>query len=334
MRSDWYSLSDLPPGRLIVRVWWMAHGVPRQMIVARAWQRRAWAWTTYEDKQIVELPPKGRDKDRWASEPICWQPRDDAWTWPGEPPKPLAPHLVPNYAATQQSFSAAEIAAEMERDRQDARDRPDDEGNRGLEVREWTDADNVKYQPVGEITAEMAERRVLRALAWCGAGQGLTLRTTTVGAILARMAEAASAEARAAEYEAIADREVYPPFKAMPKDRDDFLVAMGWFTALNPPEHWRDRRKAWALNRMQRIMLLRTTRVPLSWAAIGASFGNLEKGDPGISGTRCQQIYAKGMEACWRVANGGEAFPGRRIVKQIEALRERNRAHKRNETRP
>ena len=336
MSPHWYALSDLPQVRAVVRVWWMVHGTPRQMDVARTWiaTRKAWAWALYQDGDVVTIPPKGRDKARWAPEPVCWQPRDEAWVWPGKPPKPLLPHQVPRLEATRQSFDAAELAAEMERDREDAQARPDSTGTAALEFRWWSDGNAIKYEPAGEIGRRMVEGRVLRALAWCGAGQGLTLRTTTVGAILARMAEAASAEARAAEAERFAEAQEYPPFHPLPKDRDDFGVAMAWFTALNPPENWRDLRRAWSLNRTQRVMLLRTTRVPLSWADIGAAFGNLDRGDPGISGTRCQQLYASGVEACWRVANGGSAFPHRRIVDQIEALQERNRAHRRNEATP
>lgn len=336
MPDLWYSLADLPAVRAHVRVWWMVHGAPVQYEVVRSWQQRSksWGWVTLRDGVIETLPPKGRDKAAWSPEPVCWQPIAEGWTWPGDEPKPLLPHLVPRLegvTALMREVSdaeAAEMAREMEADRETARAQNDGHA-KVFEVRWWVDATAIRYEPVGEISPRMAEGRMLRALAWCGAGRGLTLRTTTVGSLLARMAEVASGEAAAAEAEREARLHNLPRFQPLPRDHEDFEVAMGWFGAINPPERWGPTRQSWTLNRVQRIMLMRTLTIQLSWSDIGASFENEAKGIPAISGPRARQLYVRGMEMCHRVANGGAAYPGRKVVDQIAALKERNREHRR-----
>lgn len=327
MPDLWYSLSDLPQVRAHVRVWWMVHGLPREIEVMRSWQpRKGWGWTTLLDGVYAELPPRGRDKSAWAPEPVCWQPASEAWIWPGDEPKPLLPHLVPRLegvTAKMQAVSdaeAAEMAREMEADRETARAQADGHA-KTFEVRWWVDSTNIRYEPAGEVSPKMAEGRVLRALAWCGAGKGLTLRTTTVGSLLARMAEVASGEAALAEAEKSARLHNLPRFQPLPRDHEDFPVAMNWFGSINPPENWGPRREAWALNRVQRVMLMRTLTIPLSWEDIGAVMH--------FSGPRARQLYVRGMEMCHRVANGGAAYPGRTVVDQIAALKERNREHRR-----
>lgn len=327
--SNWYALSDLPQVRAHVRLWWIVHGTPVQVEAVRSWQQRSksWGWVTLKDGELQPLPPRGREKAAWAPDPVCWQPVSEGWTWPGEVPSPLLPHQVPRIVGTDYTSravtdaEAAEMAREMEADREAARARNDGHAKQRDDNRWWMDASSIRYDRVGEISPRMAEGRMLRALAWCGAGKGLTIQTSTVGSLLARMAEVASGEAAAAEAEWQERLHNLQRFTAGPKDYDDFPIAMSWFSALNPPENWGRHRKAWTLNRMQRVMLMRTLTIPLSWPDIGVALN--------ISGTRVRQLYAKGMECCHRVANGQSAFPGRRIVDQIEALKERNREHRR-----
>ena len=347
MSPDWYSMVSLPEGRVIVRVWWIAFGLPRLFTVARIWhpRTRSWSWVRLikgddgeEFGDLVPVPPKGRDRAGWHPEPTYWQPFDaDKWIWPSEAPKPLAAHLVPQLTTTDYLMREvddaewAEASREADRDREDARYRRSEEDS--LKARWWTDINNIKYEPKGDVTARMAEGRVLRALAWCGAGRGLTIKSMSLGSLLARMADAASIDAQTVKADNYALSLQYPPFRPLPRDHDDLPVAMAWVAALNPPENWTDARRApersWDINRTQRVMLRRTLTIPLTWEHIGDLEGNPDKRISGISATRCRQIYAKGMEACWRVANGESAYPGRKVVDQIEALRERNREHKR-----
>lgn len=341
MLEPWYPMDSLPPVRAVVRVWWYAFGTPQCFEVARTWRqsKRAFEWLRYdpETQEVHPIPPKGRDKSNWAPEPTCWQPVDaTVWRWPGDVPEPLLPHQIPRMAGTDylsREVDAAELeeaGREAERDRHDAQ-----RGDRHAEPsdlirsRWWADITNIRYEPKGEITRRMAEGRVLRALAWCGAGRGLTVKTSTVGALLARMAEVASGEAAIAEAERSARLHGLPMFQPLPQDHDDFPIAMAWFAALSPPEIWSARRKAWDFSRVQKVVHRRTLTIPLSWADIGASFGNPERSGSGISSTRVRQLYASGIDSCWRVANGGEAIPGKRITDQIVALQERNREHRR-----
>jgi hypothetical protein len=162
-------------------------------------------------------------------------------------------------------------------------------------------------------------------LSWCGAGQGLRLRTTTPATIIARLAERAAA-IQAGEYDE-------PRFKPLPADVGDFDVAMGWYVrlaemtevaALNRrPMRKRRAAKAqrgWPLTDLQEVLFLRAYDANLTWETIGAEMR--------VSYQRAQQLYDQGLEACWRVANGRQPFPGRPGFDQIAALRERNRLHK------
>jgi hypothetical protein len=186
----------------------------------------------------------------------------------------------------------------------------------------WHDPDMVRYEPRGQVSMPMAEARAMRALAWCGAGSGWQARAKLTGDVLSvaiDLMKLASAEADTSDMDAIATR-----FYPQRSDRQDFDVAMGWVTALNPPELWHKRRKAWSLSRMQKVLLWRSLPVPLSFEAIGHEFD--WKGHQ-----RAQQVYADGIEKIWRAANGMRVHRQLNPVDQIAALRERKRAARRQQ---
>lgn len=326
--DQWYAMADLPEVRAIVRVWWMAFGQPRQFDVVRTWRAssRSWGWSALdpETREFIALPPRGRDRQRWAIEPVCWQPMDASiWVWPGEAPRALPPHHVPRLVGTDyllREVDAAEMeeaSRESERDRDDAGYRKPERAQETMRSRWWTDIGVIRYEPAGSVSPRMAEGRVLRALAWCGAGHGLTLRADTAVSVLARLAATAGGEM------AEVDQRWHglPRFQPLPLDHDDFLVAMGWFAQLNPPEAWGSARKAWGLNRVQRIMVLRASRMAPSFADIADLFD--------VSATRTRQLYMKGCDGCWRASNGMPARGDVVAVDHMRALRERNRTHRR-----
>jgi hypothetical protein len=78
------------------------------------------------------------------------------------------------------NFDAATAAAEMEADRQrardqrDPRDRSDEDG-----LPWWWSPAEIVYQPSGHVTRRMAEGRVMRAVAWC---LGVALHPSSPGA--------------------------------------------------------------------------------------------------------------------------------------------------------
>lgn len=334
MSDHWYSMRDLPLGRVHVRVVWNARVFPA--VRALHPKTRRMTWCEYRGGDIVWLPPppkKTRDGIiEWSAEPERWQPLDRG-KW-GQPlPEPLPVQVVPQMTYMQSRFdalSAAELAREMEEDREAARASPELDQEAPSGSRWWRDITSIKYEPPGQVTKRMAEGRVLRALSACGRWQGLTLKTATTGSILTRMAEIADAEAKKYEEKRRLEMGKVPlPFEALPADETDFPIAMAWFTALNPPEAWTDRREPWGFDRVQRIMHMRTLTFPLSWVVIGLSFENKSRGIRPLSGTRVRQLYDRGIEGCLRVANGGRAREDIPVLDQIEALRERNRAHRR-----
>lgn len=327
MVSDkWYGLEALPAGRLKIRVWWYAHGTPRQFEVARVFDRGKWYWQReVSEREYAVVPPlKGSERAAWAPEPHCWQPVTDAWVWPGETPAPLAPHLVPRFVGTRSLNQAtaeaedAELAREVAAGQAQARSQVGERtGERpteapGMEWRWWRDATAIRYEPQGEVSEPMAEGRVMRALAHCGA-----MRKETLPSPQSFLASVVAA----AEYTEAGAAEVYVPrFQPLPSDLADFDRAMAWVAALNPPEEWHKKRKAWSLNRTQRVMVWRALDRPLSFADIGHELK--------LSRTRARQIYQDGIAACWRVANGRPATRRIKPVDHMAALRERNRAHR------
>ncbi len=320
-RDRWYPISALPPGRVHVRVVWEARVFEAVRAINPATKKLGWC--EYRQGKIQWLPPTPKRKDlAWTPEPDRWQPLDpDAWGLPL--PEPLPVQVTPRMYSTRTRFAAveeaeaSELAREMERDREDAKSRREIEAEvEEADLRWWRDITNIRYEPAGEVTPRMAEGRLLRAVAVCGAGQELTLPVHTPATVMSRLAQAAEA----AQHD---DTRWHGrlEFRPLPQDHDDFTTAMGWFTALNPPEA--SRRKAWALNRAQLIILRRTLSIPRTWTDI-ASFHR-------ISRTRVQEIYAAAIAAVTRVANGLPAFEGRARVDHMAALRERNRSYRRSQ---
>jgi len=72
----------------------------------------------------------------------------------------------------------------------------------------------------------MAEGHLVRALIWCGFGQGLTLRSNTISQFLARFAAMTLSQALAAQEELV-DKAVR--LESLRHDYDDFTIARGWF---------------------------------------------------------------------------------------------------------
>lgn len=285
----WYAIPDLPQGRVHVRVFWNGRVFQAARGVNPDTGRLAWC--TYRDGDIVWLPPK-KEADAWGDAPERWQPIDPA-RWDLPLPDPLPVQVTPRLYYTQQDFSAAEAAAEMEGARSDARSRKDD--GEPVDPRPWRDITNVRYEH-GLVSEKMAEWRVLRALAWCGAGKGLTMKVETTATLLARLCEEAAGKI-------VPDEKWHgvPRFQPLPQDHSDFETAMAWVARLNPPEAWDARRKAWSLNKAQRVLLLRSLDIPLSWGDVANELGLKTYGRN--NWTTAQDLYKKSVNRCWRFAN-------------------------------
>ncbi len=178
----------------------------------------------------------------------------------------------------------------------------------------WRDPLAIAYEPEGGVSLRMTEGRLMRAVAFCGAGGGAHLLAPGRSPLSDVIDEIREDLARG---EAIAAAR----FRPMPQDHDDFEIAMRWFMQLNPPETWSRHRKAWALNRRQKVPLRRARSVPLSFGEIGYEFG--------VSGERARQVYVKSIDDCWRFANGRRVDGLPTPAERMAALRERNRKSRR-----
>lgn len=295
----------IPPMNIRVRVFW--EGRLFEAARVRHPTTKAVCWLTERDRRPAFVPdnlfrPEHDNPEFWA--PIA----PDKW----QAPLPRIAMEIPDDVRmwnSKTAFNAAEAAAEMEREREEA-------GNVSRETERlsgrvaqqwWRDHSLIVYEPMAEISYRMAEGRVMRAVACCEAGGGLTLASKTVSGLVAAMAEAVDLSTR----DAVED--YAPRLEQLPKDRSDFVTAMGWFTAIDPPAG------GWLFSRAQLCLWLRARPMPWSFTEIG------EHGLFKVSGERARQIYANAIRKVQTVARQG-VTPA---PDQMASLRERNRRKKR-----
>lgn len=308
--EKWWSLSDLPAGEIIgIEVRWSG----RRMIVSLVAVQRKLRWCRVdEDARRVEwLPPpderarfgiESRDAQPWSEHPDCWRPINPSWTWPyGCEPEPLPPHRVPRLWSETMRFAAvedaeaAELAREMERDRETARvqgehhDNAQETARRGVRSLWWRDPSRIVYADAGSIRRDHAEGRLMRAIASEGPvriANGLGLHGTRV---LARLSDTGGS-ALAAASARVEDGEV-EPFEALPADHGDYAIAMNWLAALGTPG-------ARTLTRRQTVLILAAQVSALSFAEIGRLL------KPKIKRARVAVLYREAIDEVHAVANG------------------------------
>lgn len=314
----------LPPAGVKVRVIWGGRG---PFVAARCInpQTKRMAWLTEQDRKPVFLPvPPQRPTDPakpwqgWhtlkGADPELWAPvRPDLW----QMPLPEVASVVEldgpaKMFHVKQSLSEADMAAEMQAERDGVIDEPEQELRSSRVAGQWwRDASQIRYEPVAELSPRMAEGRVMRAVACCGYGMGLTLKTTTFSTLLTSVAEAVAAADEAP------DRDWAPRLEPLPADHADFLTAMRWFADLNPPELRLDG-TAWKMSKGQLVLVYRSMPIPWSFDEIGVE---LE-----LSGERCRQINGAALHRIWMLGSGRTASTA---PAHIDRLRERNRRAKR-----
>jgi hypothetical protein len=103
----------------------------------------------------------------------------------------------------------------------------------------------------------------------------------------------------------------HPRFEPLPQDHGDFLLAMSWFTRLNP-----DRAKGAKLCVEQRILLWRSKPVPPSFADIGEELK--------ISAQHAQRLYRRAIDRILELSNAPDG-----VDEAILAVRARNRVARR-----
>lgn len=302
--TPWYRVSDLPPPIGVrVRVMWDG----REFEAARVCHpvTRALCWVTHDRKLgAVFLPLSGelrRPADPstpWAgwhtlrhAAPDYYQPLVPG-KWSVALPKPVEfrtvsqrNHVVPGGGVAVSQTSCIHQKVD------------------GASDQWWRDPLAIDYAPSGKVSLRMAEGRVMRAVAWCDAGRGLTLRRRTPLDVLAE---------RAAEVEGGGDDAMSKRFHPLPQDVSDFDVAMGWYAQLNPPHRRHGTSRPWALSREQRVLLWRTRLPPLSFQEIAWC---LHLRSP----ERPRQMYKDAIVQVWKIANSTIGNLS------LAALRERNR---------
>lgn len=310
--GDWYPIAALTRADTAVRFLLGSGEVTGRLRIARNGGRRFQALRDAGD--WLDLPQH--------AEPDLWRPLKSA-DWPDPLPEPatlaVAGQMVSQSgkrrwdARSQQAELAARIKAETEAEVEAAHGPAEETapatGRRP--ERWWLDAAAVSYSEPGRVSITEAEARLCRAL--------LTDRLhpahyspmigTTSAALGSLVAEhISSADARPARFE------------PTPRDLDDYLVAMAWFAALNPPD-LRVVHRAFALNAEQRLLAWRALEPPLSWRQIAQRTGS--------NHTSVRTSHHRALVRVKRAANGEQVIPYADLADPMEALRARNRAARR-----
>lgn len=295
LRHAWYKLDDLPPGTV--------HGIE-------------WRWPGYEVKGATTTDKRGnryfyevrRDKSlkRLPHVPDAWRPdpANHRWTWPGGvAPEPLRREVVPRLATLGgvafAAVSSAELAAEMEANREAARAT---HGNDPLDEppQWWRDVWRIEYQAMGGVTRDMAEARIMRFL--------ILERSIRMDIEAPRTNAAVLADLKRTLADVLADRpevDWVPPLKPTAEDHCDFETVGGWLVEVMPSR------------REMGIMRARMGTPPETWDAIGATFRR--------SREAARTLYNATIDVLADVANR----PARRARARRTELQERNRAFKR-----
>jgi len=328
-RTDehWYHLDDLPAGRVVVRVAWDAYEIKAARLPHP--KRKRLEWCEMVEGEVRWLPREG-----WSLEPQEWQPLDARmWTWPkGTPvPQPIERQVSERMWSATMRFTAvddaeaADLAAEMERDRNLARSGGAAAGEAhagGMaepQQQWWFDPHLVTYSRPGHITEREAEGRLMRAFAaerWVRVERPTC---NTFGGILANLARTvplSPAELAAADPLPIRD-------EPTGRDRDDMLTALSWLKGL--PTSWfaenaGDGRVHWA-GPYDDVLRQRSMQPPRSWREIGRVLK--------VSHEQARQMYAQALALVTDSANGRTTTAALRRAERLAAVQEGNRMAKR-----
>lgn len=286
---EWYDTVWLPPGTVtgvVVRR-------PGYEVLAAAIDdkrgRRRWYGVSGVDLRPLTWYPE------------AWRPADaKRWRWPNGTVPPSLPVLVmPQLATTAPVFDATEAAAEMEAEREDAR------RNRIAseigEVQWWRDVTRVRYEPMGEISREMGEARIMRHLVMERSIPIAHRRQKSNAAVVADIKR--TWEDIYGEHPRDADW--IPPMPLQPEDDRDFLTVLRWFAEVLPGR------------RDMRILRARTSSPPSPWMLIGDEIG--------MTGLRARRSYNSVVDS---LISAGNRIP-RYAPMRMDDVRERNRAAKR-----
>lgn len=290
-QPDWYDLVYLPRGKALVRVRRGGYVVAAATDVDRRGVRH---WHEV----------RGRTLEPLAWEPTGWQPMDASkWTWPNgaEPPLALPVYVYPRMASIGGvAFDAVASSEELEADRQAAM------ATRGQEPREvasqwWRDVSRVVYEPMGSVSREMGEARIMRALiVERSLRMDINRKCRTNAAVLADL-KRTLADVLAEE----PDADWVPRLHPMPEDWRDFDIVMGWLVEVSPA--WRE----------LSVLRARMLAPPWTWVQIGDWIGREPVATKKMFESTIEDLVAAGNREA------------RRAHARLASLQARNREAKR-----
>lgn len=317
----WYSVREAPPplGVRVLISW--AGRPPFEAARAKHPRTGAVAWLTHErddrGKPIwlpTDAPPPDRNRP-WVGwhtlrdAPEYWRPlHPERWVLPLPFPafvETVSEAPVRMYSQGQRftATDAAEMAAEMERDREQARaggqsgeaDTPD--------AQWWVDPHAVSYSAPGSIGVREAEGRLMRAIAterWVRVDRPSSRTFVDVLAQLAKSTPLTAAELAAEDLQ---------PVRTEPtgRDWDDLLTALAWLQAMPSGTH-------------EAVLRQRAASPARGWRHIGRSISR--------SHTRARTIHREALLLACAAANGEPTSAGTLHRQQLEQLRHRNRQHR------
>lgn len=283
MTAPWYPITDHHPAPLVRVEGIVSHvggaqdGYDAQILISRGQRPHHNLWATWKSGRASPLAP--------GAKPIYFRPQDPT-KWKAPLPDPVIPAEPQMWSSTGHREDLAALMPEP--------------------AQRWRDPSWVRYD---DIAIEMVEARVMRAVAACG-HYASTPQTRTFGAILADMAEEN-------EFSAYPTSDYVARFRPLPADIADFDTAMGWFSALNPPDLRTPGTEVWSFNRPQKAIAYRALDLPWSFGKIAEKWG--------ITPDGARKAYVRAIEAVHRVASGLPAYAHVTPIDQIAALQERNR---------
>lgn len=315
--DPWYSLHDLPAGKVRCRVRWSGYAVEAACEIDRK-GRRIW----YEIK--------GRDSIEPLRAPIeAWQPADLLrWTWPnGVAPDPLPVQVAPRMASIGGvAFDATASSEELEADRQAAMARRGEKKPKeGPQW--WRDVSRIEYEPMGSVSRGHGEARIMRALILEKSIRLDLAPYRTNAAVLAafKMAlpdnvgpcprcDGSGRDVRGTQCpkcrgygvtQAAPESDWVPRLAMQPQDTADFDTVMGWLAEVMP-----SRRELFVLR-------CRMLSPPEEWDAIGAHIRRTEE--------KAKALYDRTLDDLIEAANR----PAYRAMARLRELQARNREMRR-----
>jgi hypothetical protein len=297
MSAPWYrSLTHVP---LHVQVRVQAAG--REFIAMRFRDPKSEKihWVECKNDRPKPLP-------RWLEVEI-WQPLfPDKWKMPlPEPITESKAGIMVSERTLLQALAdaeAADLAREMEEDREAARAGTAPNGEAPDARQWWRDATLIKYEECGSVTLQMCEGRVMRALCYDRLIKMDLKPDRTNAAVLADL------KGHTEPQDVDPTHDWRPPFEPGPRDFKDYLVAMSWVNEAVP---------SWPWSREQKIFYGRALDPPLSWSDLASQVHT--------SRETARTLHKSALARMCAAANA----PTLRAYAQVIQLRARNVATKR-----